>query len=114
MKAELASGEGVIAERVTEAKGFFARLRGLMYNKKLPAGQGLLIEPCNSIHTFGMRFSIDVLFLDSAGRILRAVRSLRPGRVFGPVKGGNAVLEMAAGSLPPNADLEGKVVRFSG
>ena len=72
----------------------------MMYRKKLPSGEALLIKPCDSIHTFGMKFAIDVLFLDSAGKILRAIRSLKPGRVVGPVRSGTAVLEIAPGSLP--------------
>ncbi len=114
MRAELGTDGIVIAEKVEEAKTFFTRLRGLMFRKKLPSGEALLIKPCDSIHTFGMKFSIDVLFLDSAGRIVRAVRSLAPGKVVGPVRGGKAVLEMGSGSLPVDFEIEGRVVRFTG
>ena len=114
MRAELESGECVIAADVNHANGFFGRLRGLMYKKSMPKGEALLIDRCNSIHTFGMRFSIDVLFLDPAGRILKAVHALGPGRISGPVRGGSAVLEMVSGSLPKGIELEGKVVKFSG
>jgi uncharacterized membrane protein (UPF0127 family) len=114
MRAVLESGGLVIAEKVEEARTFLSRLRGLMYRQALPSGEALLIKPCDSIHTFGMRFSIDVLFLDSAGKILKAIRALKPGKVVGPVRGGTAVLEMVSGSLPTDADLEGRVVNFSG
>lgn len=70
------------------------------------------MEPCNSIHTFGMRFPIDVLFIDASNRILKAIRTLGPGKVAGPVKGGSAVIEIAAGELPENLELEGKKLRF--
>ena len=113
MKAELVSGEGIIASNVRRAKGFFGRLRGLMYCRELPEGEALLIEPCDSIHTFGMRFAIDVIFLDAKGVIIKALRSLKPGKVIRPVAGGCAVLEMNAGSLPPDLNVEGKAVRFS-
>ena len=113
MRAELASDGVLIANEVKEAKSFMARLRGLMYKKDLPSGEALLIKPCDSIHTFGMRFAIDVLFIDSAGTILRAVHSLKPGKVIGPVRKAIAVLEMISGSLPGEIELEGKTVRFS-
>ena len=112
MRAELESGEGVIARDVSEAAGFFGRFRGLMYRRELPPGEALLIAPCDSIHTFGMRFAIDVLFLDSGGKILKAIRSLKPGRVVGRVRGGPAVLEMTAGNRPDDEELEGKVIKF--
>ena len=112
MRVELETGDATIAHTVRKAKSFFERLRGLMYTKELPEGQALLLEPCNSIHTFGMRFPIDVLFLDTSNRILKAVYSLRPGMIAGPVKGGCAVLEMTAGELPKNLDLEGKILMF--
>jgi uncharacterized membrane protein (UPF0127 family) len=113
LRVELETGEGIIAVNVRRAKGFFGRLRGLMYSKELPEGDALLIEPCDSIHTFGMRFPIDVLFLDAKGVIIKALHSLKPGKVIRPVRGGCAVLEMNAGSLPPEVDLEGKAVKFS-
>ena len=112
MRAELETGEAVIADSIEKATGFIDRLRGLMYVKHLPKGHAILLEPCNSIHTFGMRFAIDVLFLDASSRILKAVRSLTPGKIAGPIAGACAVLEANAGSLPINVALEGKRLRF--
>ena len=113
MRAELESGVGVIAEEIRKATGFIDRLRGLMYVKHLPRGHAILLEPCNSIHTFGMRFAIDVLFLDASSRIIKAIRSLSPGKIAGPVAGAHAVLETSGGSLPGNIDLEGKRLKFT-
>lgn len=112
-QAEIESCSGVIATNVRKARGFFGRLRGLMYRNMLPEGEALLIEPCDAIHTFGMRFAIDVLFLDAEGVIVKALRSLKPGKIVRSVRNGCAVLEMNAGSLPGDLALEGKVVKFS-
>ena len=89
----------VLAEQVIAADRFVPRLVGLLGRRSLPRGQGLLIRPCSSIHTLGMRFSIDALFLDGEGRVLRALQTLAPWRVPAPVRGAAMVLELPAGTL---------------
>jgi uncharacterized membrane protein (UPF0127 family) len=72
-------------------------LLGLMFRKRLGLGEALLIDPCGSVHTFFMRFPIDVVFLDKDDRVLKVAAELRPYRfAFG--SGSKRVLEMAAGS----------------
>ena len=83
-----------------------ARLLGLALLADLPRGTALLIPRCRSLHTFGMRFPIDVVFLDGAGRPLREVRGLRPRRVVW-CRGAAAVLERRAvrdGMMPAMSD----------
>ena len=72
---------------------------GLLGRKELGEGTGLWLEPCNGIHTFAMRFPIDVLFLDREGRALKMVSGVRPWRVCGPVRGARVVIELPAGTL---------------
>ncbi|HBO98354.1 MAG TPA: DUF192 domain-containing protein [Verrucomicrobia bacterium] len=57
---------------------FFERARGLIGTRDLPRGEGLLIPRCNVVHTFFMRYPIDVTFLDGAGDVLKVVRNVRP------------------------------------
>jgi uncharacterized protein len=59
-----------------------SRLLGLAFLSSERAGAGLLIRGCRSVHTFGMRFDLDVLFLDSEGRVLEVRRSVRAGRIL--------------------------------
>jgi uncharacterized protein len=68
---------------VHEASRFGARLLGLarLRPHELPAGHALLIRPCSSLHTFGMRFPVDVAFADADGTILRVIRDVPPRRV---------------------------------
>jgi hypothetical protein len=73
-----------------------ARLLGLAWLDDLPAGCGLLIPRCRSIHTFGMRFALDVDFLDGEGRVVRRVEGVPPRRVV-RCRGAVAVLERRAG-----------------
>ena len=70
---------GVTAE---VARSFLARLKGLIGRRGLPPGQGLLILRCNAIHTFFMRFAIDVTFYDRENRVVKTVRDVRPWRPF--------------------------------
>ena len=71
---------------------------GLLGTKNLDNDEGLLIAPCSSVHTFGMRYSIDVLFLDKQFNIVKAVKSLKPWRMAGSSLS-SMVLELADNSI---------------
>ena len=72
------------------------RLLGLALRRAPPEGWALLLPRCRSVHTFGMRFAIDVVFLDAGGRVVRVVTGVRPGRVV-TCRRAAAVLELRAG-----------------
>ena len=74
-----------------------ARKRGLLGRDSLPPGAALVIAPCNAIHTFWMRFSIDVIFAARDGRVLK-IRPRVPARRVAGAWGAFATIEMAAGS----------------
>src|SRR3954471_23412614 len=68
---------------VHEATTLRARLLGLALMRRAPPpGHALLIPHCRSVHTFGMRFRLDITFLDSSGRPLRVERDVPPRRVL--------------------------------
>ncbi len=81
---------------VWDANSYFTRLRGLL-GRALPRGGGLILTPCNSIHTFGMRYAIDAVYLDCNGVVLRVDVDLPRGRAWRPQRGARSVLELAAG-----------------
>lgn len=85
----------VCGHRVPVASGFASRLLGLAGLSHAAAGPGLLIPRCAAVHTFGMRFPLDLVFLDGAGRPLSVRRGLAPGR-FARQRGAAAVLELPA------------------
>ena len=85
-----------LCETCVVADNPLTRLRGLLGRRNLPEGEGLLLRPSSSIHTWFMRFAIDVVFLDRELRVLRVVDSLRPWR-FAGCRGASAVLELPAG-----------------
>jgi uncharacterized membrane protein (UPF0127 family) len=80
------------------AGSFWRRFRGLMFcpPKK---GYGLILVPCNSIHTFFMRFSLDVFFLDEMGRVLDIRWNLAPWRMA-VCRGARMVVECPTGHIP--------------
>ena len=88
---------GVSIATVWHARGYFARLRGLL-GRTLAEDGGLLLTPCNAIHTIGMSYAIDALYLDRQGNVLRIDESLKPGRILPMQLGARHVLELPAGS----------------
>ncbi len=91
----------VLAERASVARGLWARGMGLLGRSALPEGEALILDPCTSIHMLGMRFAIDAIFVDRAGRCLSVARDLRPWRVGPLVRGTRAVVELPAGAAGP-------------
>lgn len=83
-------------DRFPVARGFRARLLGLSLTDRPCAGPGLLIPRCAGVHTFGMRFELDVFFLDGSGRVIAVHRRVPPRRVLWQ-RGARAVLEIPAG-----------------
>ena len=73
------------------------RRTGLLGRDRLPPGEGLLIRPCPSIHTWFMRFSIDAVFLDRSGTVVRIARDLAPFRLAWGVLRARDTLEIPAG-----------------
>lgn len=82
--------------RFPVAAGFRSRLLGLSRCDRTQGRPGLLIPRCSSIHTFGMRFDLDVYFLDSGGRVIAVRRRVPPRRVVW-CREAAAVLEVPAG-----------------
>ena len=84
--------------RVVTASRFLSRLVGLSFRSGLAPDQALWIKPCYAIHSFGMRFRFDAVFLDSELRVLGILNDVRPWRICPSFKGTKSVLELAAGS----------------
>jgi len=74
-----------------------ARRRGLLGRDSLGPAEGLLLSPCKAVHTVGMRFPIDVVFIDGDGRTVRVVPALAPWRIAMSARA-KAVIELAAGT----------------
>jgi uncharacterized membrane protein (UPF0127 family) len=88
-----------IARHVQLACSFQSRCRGLLSRSAMLKEEGLLLIPGGSIHTLGMRFSIDVVFLNRQMRILGLAEQVRPWRIRVAPRGTRRVLELAAGQI---------------
>ncbi|MBI5420116.1 MAG: DUF192 domain-containing protein [Deltaproteobacteria bacterium] len=89
----------VLGDRVGRAETFFRRLRGLLFAPPLEGGEGLWIAPCGSVHTFGMRYPIDVLFLDRRGEVVGLYPNLAPNRFTKHTGRAKGALELPAGMI---------------
>jgi len=102
----------LIAGRVDEASTFFARLRGWMFTASPKADRALHITPCRSVHTFFMKYPIDVLYLDAAGTVVGIDEALRPNRLGSVVKQARSVVELPAGRVRETRIAQGHRLEF--
>ena len=89
----------IVADRVQVADTWAGRLRGLLGRPALAPGQGLLLTPCRAVHTFGMRYPIDVVYAARDGRVVLVRYRMGPGRLGPWVRTAAWVLELAAGTV---------------
>ncbi len=98
--------------RVYIADTWKTRFVGLLNRSGLRENEALLLTPCASIHTIGMRFNIDAVFLGSKGRVLGIKENLKPYRLCFAPKGTEAVLELASGNARKTGISTEQVLRF--
>jgi len=83
----------ILGRELPVATTQLTRLLGLALLDPIAAGQGLVIPCCRAVHSFGMRFALDLVFLDSSGRVLELRRRVRPGR-FARSAAADSVVEL--------------------
>ena len=89
---------GIVAEHLLAAFDSQTRRTGLLHHKSLQSGTAMIIAPTNAIHTFFMKFPIDVLFVAKDGVVVKRRDALRPWRMSA-AWGAHAVIELSAGAL---------------
>ena len=97
MTDDMKESKPKIITNIIHANTFLSRLKGLMGRKTLPHDTGLLLEPCDNVHTFHMKFSIDVIFLNQENNVMHIEHSMKPNQVGKKVKGAAKVLEINGG-----------------
>ncbi|WP_085504919.1 DUF192 domain-containing protein [Thalassobacillus devorans] len=102
----------IIVEEVTRADKFWTRFKGLMGRKSIPDDFALHIVPCPSIHTFFMKFPIDVLYLDQNNQVIGIEENLQPGKLGKRFSGGHSVIELPAGKVAQTEVAVGQTVVF--
>ena len=88
----------VVADQLMTAFDSASRRKGLLERDSMPEGSALIIAPSNAIHTFFMRFAIDVVFVRKDGRVLKTRTAMPAWRIAGTFRG-FAVVELPAGTL---------------
>lgn len=99
MKLLNSSKNLVIVNNLEKAESFFARLKGLLGQTSLNKDSALWINPCTSIHTFFMRITIDVVFIDGSLKVKKIYTNVRPWRIIWPVWGARSTIEFANGTV---------------
>ena len=89
----------VLADRATRAVRYWDRFRGLMLTDRLPEGEGLVLEPCASIHMFFMRYPIDVVFTSRDAEVVGLVNAIAPWRMTRFYRGARMAIELPAGQV---------------
>jgi uncharacterized protein len=107
MRAYDRSSGRELAANLSVAATVCSRAKGLLGRKALAPGEGLWIKPCLGIHTFFMRFPIDVAFLDKQCRVIEVVHHLAPQRLTKFVPAAAGVIELPAGTLSASGTVVG-------
>lgn len=89
----------VVADKAIIARDFKSRAIGLLNRKDLEKGEALVIEPCGSVHTFFMKFCIDLMFLDKEFKVIKTAKSVSPWRLSGCLFGSQRVIELPQRTL---------------
>ena len=88
-----------LSNNVTVADSFLKRMKGLLGKKEMLNGEALWIKPCISVHTFFMKFPIEVVFLNKRNQVIATIRNLQPNRITGVYFKSTSVLELPTGVL---------------
>lgn len=112
MKISNLTRQTVLAQNVEVADRARTRRKGLLGRNKLSVGEGLWIIPCESVHTFFMRFSIDLVYLDRALKV-RKVRSNVPPWRLSACLSAHSVIELAPGTIQTTQTTEGDQLEFA-
>jgi uncharacterized membrane protein (UPF0127 family) len=102
----------VLAERLEVADSGAKRNKGLLGREGLNPGEGLWILPCQSVHTFGMQFSIDLVYLDRKHRIRKVRSNVPPWRISACLSA-HSVIELPAGTIRDTGSCSGDMLEFS-
>lgn len=96
--------QSIIGElNLIEANTFYLRLKGLLGVRELPEKHGILLTPCNNIHTFGMKIPLSIICLDKQGIVLKIVEYLPKNRIFLAPRGTSQIIELSSTTnLPKN------------
>lgn len=112
MKVINATKGVVLCDKAVMAHTLLARVKGLLGRVTLARGEALILMPCNSVHTFFMRFSIDVVFVSSSGKVVGIASNLVPWRLSKIYFGAHFVIEFPAGTVQSVSLSKGDILQI--
>ncbi|MDP5274488.1 DUF192 domain-containing protein [Chengkuizengella axinellae] len=112
MKVINQGNDVVIAEQVRFAHTFFSRFIGLMFKKHIFRDGALHILPCSQIHTFFMKFPIDVVYLNSDYEVVGIEENLSPWKIGGKFKQVKSIIELSSGAVVKTGLKIGDSIKF--
>lgn len=89
--------DSLIGDRIELAGTAARRSKGLLGRSGLASGEGLWIVPCEAVHTFAMKFAIDLVYLDKSHRVVKVRHAVRPGRISAALRA-HSIIELPAGA----------------
>jgi uncharacterized membrane protein (UPF0127 family) len=107
-----ADRDSVLGTAVQVADSSARKAKGLLGRDHLAAGEGLLFKHCSSLHTFFMRFAIDIAYIAKDGRVLKVAHSVPPFRICAAPLRAHYALELPAGSLAASSTKVKDMLRF--
>lgn len=99
MKVYNSTQNNLIADNVKMAQTFVNRALGLILKSSLKEGEGLVIKPCCSIHTFFMKFAIDVIFVNKKNEVIALYKNVKPWRILPIHLASRYVIELPSGTI---------------
>jgi len=102
----------LLADEARIGNTFFMRLIGLLNRNSLRKGEALILTPSNCIHSFFMRFTIDVIFLDKTGKIIKTLPSFKPFRLSPLYLHSNLVIELPENTLKLSQTQPGDIIKI--
>jgi uncharacterized membrane protein (UPF0127 family) len=101
----------LLGERIRSATESASRREGLLKRTGLEPGEGLWIAPCEAVHCFFMKFTIDVVFIDKKRRVVKLAPGLKPWRVAGSLRA-HSVIELREGTIAATGTAVGDQLEF--
>ena len=112
MRVRNATRDCALGDGVRQASSLFSRMRGLLGTRNLSPGEGLWLFPCSSIHSLGMAFEFDALFLDAGMRVVALHRRFRKNRFSRIYWNARGVLELPEGTIERTGTEVGDEIEF--
>jgi uncharacterized membrane protein (UPF0127 family) len=110
LRAENPARGTTLGTRIGLADRWWLRLRGLLGRAGLPPGEGLILHPCRAVHMAGMKFALDVAFLDGQGGVVATYHALAPGGRTRWHSAAVRALELPAGTLEATDTVDGDII----